>query len=116
MQLSTGYMVKNIRKSTKWEKWFWETAWDVTQYLFDTPILGEIVRFIYWQRWMVKKLMNRIPKDLNSIEALPFWLCLAVALFLFAYTFAFWLGLFCILVFGYGIRRLRGILRVKVTK
>lgn len=97
----------------KEQKKVWSVLIDIFDYLMIVPILGFLLRQIYWHRNIFNRIINKMPEDSNDIKILPYMLA-GISLFIFImYTFAFWATLFCLLVAGYGLYKLKGVIKLK---
>lgn len=92
----------------------WSVLIDILDYLFGVPILGDVLRQIYWHRSRLGKIIGKIPNNTNDIKTIPYFIAGIVLFFLFIYTFTFWATLFCLLLAGYAIRRIKKSLKVNI--
>ena len=92
----------------------WSVIIDILDYLFSVPILRDVLRQIYWHRSKLNKIIDKIPNNTDDIKVFPFMIAGVIIFCLFMYTFTFWATLFCLLLAGYAIRRIKNSIKVKI--
>jgi hypothetical protein len=92
----------------------WSVIIDILDYLFSIPILRDVLRQIYWHRDKLSKIRDKIPKNEYDIRMYLIAFTGVIIFCLFMYTFTFWATIFCLLLAGYAIRRIRKSIKVKI--
>ena len=98
----------------KEQKQIWSISTDISDYLMSVPLISDLLRQIYWNRHLFRKIFGYIPKDTNDIKILPWFLVCITLFYLFIYTFVFWATILCLLIAGYGLYKLKGVIKLKI--
>lgn len=108
-----AYLTKEQKlKIRKENKRFWEILIDVGDYLFGLPVLGDVLRWLYLNESYFGKIAGYLPKN-DDARTLVYGILAWTLLFVFFITFPIWGTIFCLLLAGYGIRKLRGSVRIR---
>ena len=94
----------------------WSIIIDILDYLFSIPILRDVLRQIFLHRDKLSKVISKIPKNEYDFRMYLIVFAGVIIFCLFMYTFTFWATLFCLLLAGYAIRRIKSSLKVKIIK